>query len=121
MSIRAKVHSDDYLYEVNFDATQWFNSASDEGIRELAENGWGGNEMGDSVAQDAEAGNLDIAALLDYCRATRDLRNPVGFECYVNEDDAKAWIEVNRPVLWAQLTMPEGVVRGASRSASCGM
>lgn len=41
--IKAEVHTDDHIYEVNFDAEPWFAQASDKEILEVAECGWGGD------------------------------------------------------------------------------
>ena len=47
--IRANVHTDDRLYDVNFDATAWFERASDQEIIELAECGWRDDYPADAV------------------------------------------------------------------------
>ena len=98
--VNANLHSDDRLMEVSFKANDYFESASDEMLLELAASGWGGCEESDAVARDAEsAGNVSVCAIMDYVRSTRDRRNAVGFECYVNEDEAMRWIRQHRPWL----------------------
>lgn len=102
-SIRAEVHSDDYRYQVEFDATKWFEQASDKEIMGLAQCGWGGDYAADAVAEYFEDTLEEIAQLMNYCCATTGSREPVGFEVKVNCDDAIAWLEQHRPDVWAKL------------------
>ena len=98
--IRAEVHSDDHVAEANFDATTWFEQASNEEIRALAEISWGGDMESDAVAQffntDSER---DVAFVFTYVQHKQD----VGYECHVDSKDALRWIDVNRPHLRALL------------------
>ena len=36
LTIPAEVHTDDHVFQVKFDAVEWFNQASDGEIHELA-------------------------------------------------------------------------------------
>ena len=49
--ICAECHSDDHNVEVAFDATRWFEQATDKQIAELAAVGWGGEYPADAVAE----------------------------------------------------------------------
>lgn len=98
--IRAKVWSDDLKKQAEFDATPWFMEASKGAIVELAECGWRGDYPADRVAQFmARHGNEDVERVLDYAT----LMSEMGFECSVNEDDARAWLQANRAVVLTYL------------------
>ena len=98
--VRAECHSDDRVFEVEFDAAPWFNQASDQEIFDLAECGWGGDYPSDAVAMDM-AKHLDsIAALFVYLdNHNRSPRKHIGFECHVEREDAMNWLRANRPSL----------------------
>ena len=90
--IRAEVHSDDYAAAAKFDATPWFEQASDNAIGELMECDYGGDEAADAVAEWSARLFDDVAGVFRYDELAR-----CGFECHVNPDDAEAWIAANRP------------------------
>jgi hypothetical protein len=92
--IRAEVHSDDFVFKTNFDATRWFENASNEELINLINCGFGGDYPSDDVARYFAETNEDVADVFDYLNI-----KPVGFECHVNVDDAENWIKNNRPNL----------------------
>jgi hypothetical protein len=98
--IRAEVHSDDYLYERAFDATPWFEQASDDEIKALIECDFGGDYPADAVAEYMEDHDSEIERMFDYCRRG----SGVGFECHVETEDAEKWIKERRPHLAAHLS-----------------
>ena len=111
MIIRAEVHSDDMATAVKFDATPWFEVASDMEIFKLAECGvsnpskWGGEARANEVALYMESKHDGVSFLFDYLRRARRAKknsNP-GYECYVSGGDAVAWIKVHRPRLLSAL------------------
>ena len=59
--INAEVHSDDRAVDADFDATLWFEQASDDEIMELEYSGWGGDYPADAVAQFFEDANSEVA------------------------------------------------------------
>ena len=96
--IRANVHTDDWHYDVDFDATAWFEQASDQEIIELADCGWRGDYPADAVAEFMADHNNQIQRLFDYLsHDPRTGKDPIGFECSVNEGDARAWLKEHRP------------------------
>lgn len=97
--IRANVHSDDYVYEVDFDATLFFEQATSEQLADLIECDFGGDYPADDVARHFDDENQEITTLLDYCRR----KDECGFECHVNSDDAAEWLKANRPALYAKI------------------
>jgi hypothetical protein len=105
--ISAEVHSDDHLHEVTFNALPWFEAATDEEIFALYQIGWGGEAEADAVALALESSVPDIAALYQYTLTTKDFKNPVGYECDVESDDAMAWLQTNRPELYARIQEAE--------------
>jgi hypothetical protein len=110
--ITARAHSDDYVFEVEFDAEPWFRRADDQDVLLLAAEGWGGNYKSDEVALDArdETGHEGLVRLFDYLELIRDLpskKDACGFECHVDEDEALCWLREFRPDLWSRVPKEE--------------
>jgi len=95
LTIPAEVHSDDWVYEAKFDALPWFQQASDDEIKALADIDWGGNHEADEVARFCDD-DADVKAVFDYL----DHRQDQGYECHVDGDKALAWFKDNKPDLW---------------------
>lgn len=92
--IKAEVHSDDYKATADFDATRWFEQASDEEILELAACDWGGDYPADDVARWFEDEDSEVERVFDYVDTAG-----LGFECHVEVADAMDWVKANRPEL----------------------
>ena len=105
--IRAEVHSDDRNVEVEFDATEWFEQASDDEIEELANFHYGGDYPADGVAEFFDRkGKNSTAPVFRYLKIIRNDASKgdcCGFECHVNQEDAETWIKANRPALASKL------------------
>lgn len=94
--IKAEVHTDDYAFKVEFDATPWFEIATQEQIQKLADCGWGGDYPADDVA--IAMGNYDTNVEQFWIqKENADKRQPQGFECRVDEEQAREWLTANRP------------------------
>ncbi len=100
--IKAECHSDDRCVEVNFDATPWFEQATDKQITELANIGWGGDYPADDVADFMEKTNSEIQQMKTYI-GLRQRIETIGYECHVSPEEARSWLKANRPVLFAAL------------------
>lgn len=99
--IRAEVHSDDFLYAAKFDATEFFEEASDLDILELEDCGWGGDYPADEVARSFDIVEFpDVQNVFDYCAR----KDAMGFECHIHEADAIKWLIANRPSLARQIS-----------------
>ncbi|MDF0490398.1 hypothetical protein PX554_19910 [Sphingomonas sp. H39-1-10] len=99
IKVQASAHSDDYRIDVDFDAAPWFAQASEQDILELAQCEWGGDYPADSVALHMAEQNTELQRMFDYISIAGTERDPVGFECYVDGDDARAWLNQQRPHL----------------------
>lgn len=100
MTISAACHTDDYRYDIPaFDATPWFIIASDREIRQLIEDGFGGNYTADGIAEDARDYDVQVRAMFAYLENLPDSYELRGFECHVDEEQAFAWLKHNRPHL----------------------
>lgn len=94
--IRARAYPDDHAAVVHFDATRWFEQADMQAIVELAECGWGGDVAADMVALESSDWEEKLREMFNYVHATRDFKKAdFGFECHVDEDDARKWLEAN--------------------------
>lgn len=94
--IPAEVHRDDRGYEAKFDALPWFQQATDEQIRALADIGWGGNYAADVVAQFCKDIDQDVEEVLNHTCCEEGM----GFECHVDSIPAMTWLMIHRPKLW---------------------
>lgn len=99
-------HTDDWAIDLGcesgdgFDATPFFAYSSDQAIRELIACGFGGEQAADEVADLAETYDERVAAMFTYL----GLPGKSGFECYVNEIQARAWLQSHRPHLLIETT-----------------
>jgi len=91
--IKAEVHSDDCVYEVDFDALPWFQQANYDEIMALANYDWGGDYEADVVAEYVADSDEKVSQLFDYVEA----KESMGFECHVDKDSAMAWLKEYRP------------------------
>jgi hypothetical protein len=103
-TISAEAHSDDRVFEVDFDATPWFATATDEQITELAACGWANDYPADAVVNDLIDHGIgettdDLTHMMAYVTRKKDM----GFECSVEEDEAMAWLDANKPELAATI------------------
>ena len=96
--ITAEAHSDDRMFEVPFDATFWFQQASDQEILKLAKCDWGGDYPADHVAEFMADHFPYLASMFKYI-----IRRDTGFECYVTGPEAMAWLKANKPELAKQI------------------
>lgn len=97
--IKAECHSDDRVYEVEFDAASWFKKASREEIIALAECGWGNDYPADAVAHFMAEHSEEVADMFGYLERIAEIPSKcdiAGFVCSVNEDDAIGWLINNR-------------------------
>ena len=95
--IKAEVHSDDYVVQTYFDATCWFNAATDKEIVDLIRCEWRGDCPADVVALGSPNANMDL--MLWYLRARAKANVVMGFECSVDEQQAEEWLKQHRPYL----------------------
>ena len=54
---------------------------------------WGGDYLGDEVAIFMAELNDEVAELFQYLQHRHTIRNFIGFECHVNEQEALAWLK----------------------------
>jgi hypothetical protein len=96
--VAASGHSDDWVHEVQFDASPWFAQASDDEIRALHDIGYCGDSAADEVLLFFEDQIAAVGALVEYCRRSQEHgREGVGFECVVEERAALRWLNAHRP------------------------
>ena len=97
-AIPALMTLDNQVAESIFDATAWFEQASDEEIRQLFDGGLIGSYPSDAVAEFCAKDFPDLATLFDVMHRLRQAGNEnLGFECAIDEEAARAWISANRP------------------------
>jgi hypothetical protein len=98
--VPASCYSDDHMVEVkHFNATLWFTQATDDELQALHDEGYGGGYTADSVAEFIAAFDPQVQAMFDHNDTLPKSVELRGFECHVNEKEAKAWIVQHRPHL----------------------
>lgn len=98
--IQAYIHANDYFFDASFDATPWFEQASDEAIIELAEGGWTGS-VAEKVARFVEDESVEV--VIDYCLRKEAQGRPVGFGVEIHPGTALEWLRLHRPHLAEKL------------------
>lgn len=100
--IRAELHDDNYNASARFDATEWFEQASDEQLKDLIECNYAYDYPADSVGEyfagKAVGEPHTIDDIFTVCQ-TLDL----GFEVSIESEDAINWIREHKPQLEAAL------------------
>lgn len=97
--INSLVKSDCGQFSAKFDATKWFDRASKTEVVELARCGFSGDYGADEVARFMSDHDTKVAEFFRFLELVP--RQPSGdtngFECYVDVNDAKNWLEKHRP------------------------
>ena len=99
VEVPAFFHSDDGKVSTpRFDASSWFEDASDAQLRALADIGWKGVREPFAALIRHRFEDPDVEMLLDYCsKIGRRLHGEI------NSEAARSWIAANRPALYATL------------------
>jgi hypothetical protein len=104
--IHATCHTADNAHCIEFDATPWFSGADAPSIIDLAQRGWAGTAIADSLER--RQGYERLHNLVEYAAKrlqSESLEDPTWetFECVVDGPEAVAWLENNRPDIVARL------------------
>jgi len=104
--IHATCHTADNVRCIEFDATPWFSEADAPSIIDLAQRGWASTAIAESLER--RRGYERLHELVEYAverLQPESLEDPTWetFECIVDEPDALAWLEKNRPDVVARL------------------
>lgn len=109
--VSARCWSDDRVVEVDFNAAPWLSTAGGEDILALAACGWRGDYAADKVAEWEAERNPDVSVMFEYVNARAQVPNSeLGFECSVDEEQAKAWLQTHRRDVWVQVICQEADV-----------
>jgi len=88
---------------VEFDATPWFEQASDRGIEWLRDEEYCAGEASDEVAEFCADKDATVEKFFEYVRFGQQFSrgSGFGFSCRISVKEAEAWITDNRPSLQA--------------------
>lgn len=94
--IKARVHSDDRVVEVEFDATPYFMQATFLDLVNLNDCDWGWDYAADAVA---EFCRKKCKKLFDYLELINSDRQGdlIGFECFITSEHVLAWLKKHKP------------------------
>lgn len=101
----AEVHSDDRVYEAEFNAAIWLSKASEADVVALVKEEWRTCEIADRVAEAAERVSQGVSEVLNYTRQMHRAGHSIGFECSVSGVDAMAWLNRYRPEVAAAVVL----------------
>lgn len=102
-TILGRIQADDRGAMARFDATPWFEKATEEQVKQIAHEGWGHGYASDRIAYDLNPmpDAVDkVFFYLEYAnkQAGKEWRaNPVGYEVEINPESAAWWLARNRP------------------------
>lgn len=113
--IRAEVHDDELRTSARFDATAWFEQASDKDILDLARVDWREGEAAYAIPVFFEGYDVGTPDTVDDVFAAVNILD-TGYEVTVEPEDAIRWVERNRPHLMdaIQPTLRKMNVRGSN-------
>lgn len=100
--IPAEAHTEDRECAAEFDAVEWFEAATDDEIVALARESWCQCKEANDVAQHCADENVELIAMFAHLDRIKDLpskKGKNGYECSVDEDAARAWLDEHRPHL----------------------
>lgn len=101
----AEVHSDDRVYEAEFNAAFWLSKASEAEVVALAKEEWKTCEIADRVAEAAERFSPEVQEVMTYTQRMHQAGKSIGFECSVSDIDAMAWLNRYRPDVAAAVVL----------------
>lgn len=100
MVVKAECHSDDRVYEVDFNAVPWLRAAKSKDIVALARCGWGGDYPADEVTMYMAGKNSSVKDMFKYIELKKKGGADIGFECHALKSAAMGWLMVNRPSVY---------------------
>ena len=109
--IHGRCHTADNTLSLEFDATPWFKEADAESILNLAQQGWSGTRIADSLEN--RSGYERLLQLNAYAASrlgTESIEDPTWetFGCSIARSEALAWLDKNRPDVAARLRNQSG-------------
>ena len=104
LSVTAEIHTDDRRVELTaFDVTTWFQTATNNALRQLIQDCFEGAQSSDRIAEDLSKNSKEIFQMFEwihaYNRTRASFMDPIGFEVSVDPKEACASIRKHRPEL----------------------
>lgn len=99
LKVSATICSDDNKCDAKFDATMWFQNATDSEILALAKCGWGGDTASDKVAEFMRTHDANVDKVIRHAASFPDGHEFQGYEVDVEAYSAKEWIIAHKPHL----------------------
>ena len=98
--VPAEVHTDDLVFQIDFDAEPFLRNADDANLRALRAYGWGCDETADRLAIEREPYLEEIARMFKYLDAIQQQpskKDESGFEVIIDVEAAEQWVRAHRP------------------------
>lgn len=102
--VTAEFWTDDYVFETSFDATPYFEKASEKELLALMECDFSGDSASDAVAEHAATYTPKLQDAMNYIALhNKGARDSIGFECSVDRKSFLVWMSGRRAALLAKL------------------
>lgn len=103
--IRAEAWSDCRQFRIEFDATLWAEQATDKTLIDLGQCGCRCDYPADDVVMFMADHDKKAASLFEFIQVVQYQLNgdTNGFECAVDEDDFRKWLQQHKPHLVNQV------------------
>lgn len=95
-TVKAHMHTDDYVFDIEFDAVEYFKTIEFSELVNLMAMGWCGCEEADAIGRYFEDSNDDLRAAFQYLRQNRGTIQACGFEVSVEEADVMKYLRAFR-------------------------
>ncbi len=110
IKINARAITDDNVFDVPFEAEQWFIDASDDAIVKLFDEGLYNSYASDAVGyfcceNSNHESNKYLECLFTYLEYIAEYKNhrvAIGFSIWIDTNDALKWVKENRPGIYKQ-------------------
>lgn len=95
-TVKAYMHTDDYVFDIEFDAVEYFKDIEFSTLVNLMAEGWGGCEEADEIGRYFDDTNEDVKAAFQYLRQNRGTGRACGFEVSIEEGDVMTYLRAFR-------------------------
>lgn len=101
--IPSRFHTDDFVFDLEFNALPWFETASIVDLELLMREGWSCGPKSDEVAQACRVHEPKLGQAYEYLNLIHDApskKDCCGSSCVIDGAAAMAWLRLRRNAYW---------------------
>ncbi len=103
-AVKAKIKTDDHVFDLVVDITDWLNQASEKEILDVVNCEFGHDYPTDSIAFFLLDKNDDVDEMFTYLEImSKRTHDNVGFEVDVNQEEMLEWLRENKPEIYSKI------------------